>query len=87
MSSREPQRLATWVLTRCAPAFSREAFIGDLIEQYSKRGGWWYWRQVLSTIRVHAVTTFLAAKQTRVPAAEFVDDLIMSIALSIVGCS
>ena len=81
MSGVERQRVATWVLTRCAADYEREAFIGDLIEQYDERGGWWFWRQVLSAVRAHFVRLAIHATETRVQATEFIGDLIMWIAL------
>jgi len=83
MSAREPQRLATWVLTRCAADYERDAFIGDLIEQYQQRGGWWYWRQALGAVRAHVIRLVITATETRVQAAEFVGDLILGVALGL----
>lgn len=87
MSSRERQRLATWVLTRCTPEYMRDSLMGDLVEQYEARGDWWYWRQALGAIRARAQGGLLTAAHTEVPAADFVGDLVLSIALGIVGCS
>ena len=87
MSRERRQRLATWVLIRCTPEYMRESFIGDLVEQYEARGDWWYWRQALGAIRARAQGVFLNAVHTEVLAAEFVGDLVLSIALGIVGCS
>jgi hypothetical protein len=81
MKSREPQRLATWVLSRCTPDYRRESLIGDLMEQYQQRGGWWYWRQALGAARAHSVRLLLTATETQVPAAEYIGDLVMWIAL------
>ena len=81
MSGVERQWVATWVLTRIAPDYERDAFIGDLIEQYEERGGWWFWRQVLGAVRAHFVRLVIHATETRVQATEFIGDLIMWIAL------
>ena len=81
MSGVERQWVATWVLTRCAPDYERDAFIGDLIEQYDERGGWWFWRQVLGAVRAHVFRVVMHATKTRVQATEFIGDLIMWIAL------
>jgi hypothetical protein len=53
------------------------------MEQYEERGGWWYWRQALGAIRAHSVQLLLTATETDVPAAEYIGDLVMWIALGI----
>jgi len=85
MSRRERQRLATWILTRCAFDYRRDSFIGDLIEQYEERGGWWYWRQALGALRTHSATLLVTAAETG-PTAEVIGDLILGIALVGYGC-
>ena len=85
MNPGDPQRLATWVLTHCTPEYLRDALIGDLLEQYEQRGGWWYWRQALGAVRANAVRALLSATKTNVPAAEFVGDLVTWIALGMFG--
>jgi hypothetical protein len=85
MSSTGVPRVATWVLTRCASHYRHESLIGDLLEQYEERGGWWYWRQTLGAVRLHAFRVLLDATKTHVPAAEFIGDLILAIALAIFG--
>lgn len=85
MSRGEPQRLATWLLTRCTSDYRRDSFIGDLMEQYEERGGWWYWRQALGAVRAHTVRLFLTAAETEVPAAEYIEDIVMGIALGMFG--
>jgi len=81
MSGVERQRLAIWVLMRCTSDYERDSFIGDLIEQYEERGGWWFWRQILGAVRARLVGLVSTAKETRVQATEFIGDLIMWIAL------
>jgi hypothetical protein len=81
MSRGEPQRLATWILTRCTPAIRRDSFVGDLMEQYEQRGGWWYWRQALGAVRAHTVRLLLAPPETHVPASEYIGDLVMGVTL------
>lgn len=83
MSHSSSQRLATWILTRCTADYGRESLIGDLIEQYETRGRWWYWRQVLGAIRTRSIRVLLAATETHLPAADFIADLIMCVALAI----
>jgi len=83
VSAAERQRLATWVLTRCASDYERDSFIGDLIEQYEERGAWWYWRQALGAVRAHLIRLVVTAAETRVQATEFIGDLIMWIALGL----
>ena len=85
MSTGERQRLATWVLTRCTPEYRRESLIGDVIEQYEERGAWWLWRQALGAVRAHTIRLLLTATETRVPAAEYIGDLVMWIALGMCG--
>lgn len=82
MSSGHP-RLATWILTHCAPEYRRDSFIGDLIEQYGARGSWWYWRQALGAVRTYSLTRLLTATEPGVPAAEYVADLVTAIALAL----
>jgi hypothetical protein len=83
MSRGEPQRLATWLLTRCTPEHRRDSLVGDLIEQYEDRGGWWYWRQALGAVRAHAVRLLVTATESEVPAAECIEDLVVWVALAI----
>jgi hypothetical protein len=85
VSGREPQRLATWILRRCTPAFRRDSFIGDLMEQYEERGGCWYWRQALGAVRARSTDLLVSATEAEVPAAEYVGDLFMSILLGMCG--
>ena len=85
MSSGERQRLATWVLRRCTPDYRRDSLIGDLIEQYEERGAWWFWRQALGAVRAHTVGLILTATEREVPAAEYIGDLVMWIALGMCG--
>lgn len=86
MSRGEPQRLATWILTRCASDYGRASFIGDLVEQYEERGGWWYWRQVLGAVRARSFMALANAMARQIPAAEFIGDLVMWIVLGTCGC-
>lgn len=81
--SRQQQRLATWLLTRCAPEYQRDSFLGDLWEQYEERGAWWYWRQVLGAVRLHTLSRFVSSSESDVPVGEFICDLVMTIALII----
>jgi hypothetical protein len=86
MSTGEQQRLATWVLTRCTPEYKRDSLIGDLLEQCEARGEWWYWQQVLRSIRPWAHCVLLTAIESQESTADFIGDLILSIAFAIVGC-
>jgi hypothetical protein len=81
----ERQRLATWILTRCTSDYRRDSFIGDLMEQYEERGGWWYWRQVLGAVRAHSHRLLLTAAESDVAATEYIGDLILWIALGMYG--
>ena len=81
MSAAEPQRLATWILTRFVSDYQRESLLGDLMEQYEERGAWWYWWQTLSAVRAHVVRTVLASTENEVAIVDFIGDLILWIAL------
>lgn len=81
MRAPEPHRLASWILTRCTCDSQREALLGDLAEQYRERGAWWYWRQTLGAVRVHAVRLALADADGHAPVVEFIGDLMLWIAL------
>lgn len=81
MSRREPHRIATWLLTRCTSGYRHDSFIGDLLEQYEERGGWWYWLEAVGALRVHTGRLLIAAMERDVAAAEFIGDLISWIAL------
>jgi hypothetical protein len=51
MNAQQPPAMATWLIERLGNATTREAIVGDLIEQYRQgRPGLWYWRQVLGAI-------------------------------------
>jgi preprotein translocase subunit SecY len=51
MTRTVPPVVATWLLKRVARG--NEALIGDLLEEYGRRGSAvWYWRQVLTTVLV-----------------------------------
>ena len=81
MSAVEPQRLATWILTRCTSEQQRESFLGDLVEQYPERGAWWYWRQTLGAVRAHCVRLVVASTENELPVVQFIGDLILWVAL------
>lgn len=50
---RKPPAIATWLLYRLAGSYRRDALIGDLSEEYQRRGSRIrYWREVLSAIAV-----------------------------------
>ena len=77
------QRLATWILSRCAPDYRRDSYLGDLWEQYEERGAWWYWRQALSAMRVCTLSRLVSSSDCDVPVGEFICDLVMTTALII----
>jgi hypothetical protein len=72
-----------WLLTRCAPHYRRDSFLGDLWEQYEERGSCWYWRQVFAAARLHVLSQLVSSHHSDVPVAEFICDLVMTIALVI----
>ena len=58
-----PPALATWLYERLGSPVTREAVVGDLIEQYQQgRSGAWYWRQVIKAILLGAVQDLGAHK-------------------------
>jgi hypothetical protein len=53
MRAQQPPALAIWLLERLGSGTTREAVIGDLVEQFTVgRSGWWFWRQVVVAIGV-----------------------------------
>jgi hypothetical protein len=51
MKSSQPPRLATWLLEHLMPGVKNEALIGDLLEDFRRRGSVaWYWRQAFVAI-------------------------------------
>lgn len=84
MSNGHP-RLATWILTRCAPDYRGDSFIGDLLEQYETRGSCWYWRQALGALRACSVRRLLSANDTTVLTADYVGDLVTAVTLILFG--
>lgn len=85
VSRQEPHRFATWLLTRCTSDYRRDSFIGDLLEQYEERGGWWYWLEAVAALRVHTGRLFFSAMERDIPAAEFIGDLLTWVALGACG--
>ncbi|HTT05154.1 MAG TPA: hypothetical protein VMF64_07690 [Steroidobacteraceae bacterium] len=83
MSSGQPQGLLIWLLNRCAPEYGHDSFVGDLLEQYELRGGWWCWRQALGAIRARAIRGLLTGAESDVPIAEYIGDLVISSSLAI----
>ena len=81
--SRRRQRLATWLLTRCAPEYRRDSYLGDLLEQFEERGSWWYWRQALGAVRLYVLGKLVSSSDSDVPIGEFICDLVMTVALII----
>jgi hypothetical protein len=59
MKPTESVALATWILEHLTFGSHNEALAGDLLEELRRgRSAVWYWRQVLSAIRVSAVSQF-----------------------------
>jgi hypothetical protein len=54
MISREPPKLAVWLLLHWASPYRRDSLAGDLLEMYrAGRSRAWYWRQVIAAL-LHA---------------------------------
>ena len=54
MTPKQPPVIATWLLRHLGSSPNNEAVLGDLAEEYSRKGAMWYWRQVLKAIPVSA---------------------------------
>src|SRR5262245_37734033 len=53
MTSKEPPRIATWILKHFGSGPNNDALMGDLAEEYQhKDSALWYWRQTLKAIPV-----------------------------------
>jgi hypothetical protein len=51
MITREPPRMAVWLLKQWASPYRRESLLGDLLEMYrAGRSRAWYWRQVMAAL-------------------------------------
>jgi hypothetical protein len=54
MTPKQPPVVATWLLRHLGSSPNNDAVLGDLAEEYSRKGAMWYWRQVLKAIPVSA---------------------------------
>jgi hypothetical protein len=54
MTPKQPPVIATWLLKRLGSSPNNDAVLGDLAEEYSRKGAMWYWRQVLKAIPISA---------------------------------
>jgi len=53
MTSKEPPKIATWMLKHFGSDLNNDAILGDLAERYREKGSaMWYWRQAMSGIAV-----------------------------------
>src|SRR5438128_2262813 len=53
MTSKQPPRIATWMLKHFGSGPDNDALLGDLAEQYRRRdSAMWYWRQAMKAIPV-----------------------------------
>jgi len=68
MTPKRPPAFATWLYKHFGCGSNVDAVIGDLAEQYSRKSGLWYWRQVLTGIPVGVVTSALEHKAVAVGA-------------------
>ena len=61
MMRARPPRMATWLLQHLAAGWHRESLEGDLIEEYARgRGRFWFWRQTLMAIAFAQLRPFRA---------------------------
>src|SRR5262245_54756354 len=57
MTSKQPPRIATWMLKHFGSGPNNDVVLGDLSEQYrQKDSAMWYWRQVMSGIVISFFT-------------------------------
>ena len=64
MNSKQPPRIATWMLKRFGSGPNNDALLGDLAEQYAqKASAIWYWRQVMKAIPVSLFTEVRGQKR------------------------
>ena len=54
MTPKQPPVVATWLQRHLGSSPNNDAVLGDLAEEYSRKGAMWYWRQVLKAIPVSA---------------------------------
>jgi hypothetical protein len=54
MTPKQAPVVATWLLKHLGSSPNNDAVLGDLAEEYSRKGAMWYWRQVLKAIPVSA---------------------------------
>jgi hypothetical protein len=62
MKPNRPPVIATWMLRHFGCSPNNDAFIGDLAEEYFRKGAMWYWRQALKAIPVSAFREVRARK-------------------------
>lgn len=55
MTPKHPPVIATWLLRNLGSGPNNEAVLGDLAEEFSRKGAMWYWRQALRAIPVSAL--------------------------------
>jgi len=65
MISREPSRMAVWLLKRWASPYQRESLLGDLLEMFrAGRSRTWYWRQVIAALILARTRTLRSLPST-----------------------
>jgi len=79
MTLKQPPRIATWLLKQLGCGPNQDAVLGDLAEQYTRKGSdMWYWRQTLKAIPV----SFLREIQgSRIPVLQVLGITLLTLAL------
>jgi hypothetical protein len=62
MRPKQPPVIATWMLRHFGCSPNNDAVLGDLAEEYFRKGAMWYWRQALKAIPVSAFREVRAHK-------------------------
>jgi len=79
MTSKQPPRIATWLLKRFGSGPNKDAVLGDLSERYLQNdSAMWYWRQAIKAI---PVSFFREIQGYRIPVARVFGITLLAIVL------